>query len=436
MTIWNKGGVSDAEMMRYTARDDWQLDQRLLVHDVRATMAHVRGLGRIGVLNAEELALMQTALDGLRTDIERGALRLSPADEDGHSAIEARLIEALGDTGKKVHTGRSRNDQVLVALRLYEREALDAIIVAVRDAALSLLHAAESDVMTPMPGYTHLQRAMPSSVGMWLSAIAEGLADGIDMLQAVRGLVNRCPLGTAAGFGVNLPLDREGMAQELGFAAVADNPMAAQASRGIVEIQLLTACWQVMAVVRRFAWDVSLFATAEFAFVRLDDALTTGSSIMPNKKNPDIVELMRAACGVVQGSIAEITGMLSLPSGYHRDAQLTKAPLFRGIDETMATLRIVPLLVAGLSLDTARMRAAITPETFATDRAVELTAAGMPFRDAYRKVAAEIATLGEGDPDASLRARTSPGGPGKLELKRLRARLSQPTASTRGATES
>jgi argininosuccinate lyase len=423
VTIWNKGGVTNAEMMRYTARDDWQLDQRLLGHDVRATLAHVRGLARIDVLNDTELSQMEEALAALTASIERGELELTEADEDCHSAIESKLVEALGDTGKKVHTGRSRNDQVLVALRLYERDAIDAMIVAAREAALALLTRAEAEAMTPMPGYTHLQRAMPSSVGMWLSAIAEGLADGIDMLGAVRRLVNKSPLGTAAGFGINLPLDRAGVAEELGFAAVADNPMAAQASRGIVEIQLLTAAWQLMAIVRRFAWDVSLFATSEFAFVKLDDGLTTGSSIMPNKKNPDIVELIRAACGVVQGAIAEITGMLSLPSGYHRDAQLTKAPLFRGIDETIATLRVVPLVVQGMNLDADRMRAAITPETFATDRAVELTAGGMPFRDAYRKVAAEIATLEAGDPDASLRARTSPGGPGKLELAKLRERL-------------
>ncbi len=422
--IWDKGGVTDAEMMRYTARDDWRLDQRLLAYDVAATRAHVNGLCRIGVLAADEGARMVSALDALAAEVRRGDLVLTEADEDGHSAIEARLIALLGDTGKKVHTGRSRNDQVLVALRLYERDAVDALAEATRAAALALLDRAESERMTPLPGYTHLQRAVPSSVGLWLSAIAEGLADGLDMLAAVRRLVDRSPLGTAAGYGVNLPLDRRGVADELGFAAVADNPMAAQAARGIVEVQLLTAAWQLLAVVRRFAWDVSLFTTSEFGFVRLADRLTTGSSIMPNKKNPDVIELMRAACGVVQGAIAEIGAMLSLPSGYHRDLQLTKAPLFRGVDETLATLRIVPLVVTGMELDAARMREACSPELFATDRAVELTARGVPFRDAYRQVAEAMTSLEPGDPDASLKARTSPGGPGALALERLRARLS------------
>lgn len=422
-TLWDKGGASDAEMMRYTARDDWRLDQRLLPHDLRATRAHVRGLSRIDVLTADELTAMEKALDALDARVAAGELVLTEADEDGHSAIEAALIEALGDVGKKVHTGRSRNDQVLVALRLYEKEALDALAVATREAALALLDEAEKHASTPMPGYTHLQRAVPSSVGLWLSAIAEGLADGLDVLAAAKRLVDRSPLGGAAGYGVNLPLDRQGIADELGFAAVADNPMASQASRGMIEVQILAAAWHVMAVIRRFAWDLSLFTTSEFAFVRLETALTTGSSIMPNKRNPDLVELMRAACGVVQGAMTEIMGMLSLPSGYHRDAQLTKAPLFRGIDEALATTRMVPRLVAGMELDVARMRAAITPECFATDRAVELTATGTPFRDAYRQVAAEIEQMKAGDPEASLAARTSPGGPGALSLGALRDRL-------------
>jgi argininosuccinate lyase len=423
MTLWDKGGLSDAEMMRYTARDDWRLDQRLLAYDLRATRAHVRALGRIEVLDTEEVAAMEKVLDDLEERLAAGRFVLTARDEDGHSAIEAALIEALGDTGKKVHTGRSRNDQVLVALRLYERDALDAIDEAVLGAARALLDVAEAHASTPMPGYTHLQRAVPSSIGLWLSAIAEGLADAREMLRAVRRLVNRSPLGGAAGYGVNLPLDRQGAADELGFEAVADNPMASQASRGIVEVQLLTAAWQVMAVIRRFAWDLSLFTTSEFGFVKLDEGLTTGSSIMPNKRNPDIVELMRAACSVVQGALSEIMGSLSLPSGYHRDAQLTKAPLLRGIDETLATTRMVPRLVAGLSFDTERMRAAITPECFATDRAVELTAGGTPFREAYKRVAAEIDGLEAGDPEASLNARTSPGGPGALALDALRARL-------------
>jgi len=421
--LWDKGNDVDATMLRYTARDDWQLDQRLLPYDLAATRAHVRGLGRIDVLDDTEVAKLEAAIAQLLDRTERGEFVLSDADEDGHAAIEAALVAELGDVGKKVHTGRSRNDQVLVALRMYERDALDVLADAARSGALALVERADADANTPMPGYTHLQRAVPSSIGLWLSGIAEGLADARDTLRSARNLINRCPLGGAAGYGVNLPLDRPFVAAELGFDAVADNPLASQNSRGTHEVAVLGAAWQLMAVVRRFAWDVSLFTTSEFGFVKLDDALTTGSSIMPNKKNPDVVELMRAACGVVQGATFELMSTLSLPSGYQRDMQLTKAPLMRALDETLATISLLPRLVDGLHFDHARMSAAITPDCFATDRAVELVAKGLPFRDAYVQVAQEIDTLEQGDPSASLKARTSPGGPGALALSALRRRL-------------
>jgi argininosuccinate lyase len=421
--LWDKGYASDAEMMRYTARDDWRLDQRLLAYDLRATLAHVRGLARIGVLAEDELRSLERELERLTAENARGELVLTDADEDGHTAIEAALTARLGDAGKKVHTGRSRNDQVLVATRLYERDALDELASFTRDAANALLALAHREAMTPMPGYTHLQRAVPSSVGLWAGSFVEGLADALVLIAAARALVNRSPLGGAAGYGVNLPLDREGVARELGFEGLSLNPMASQSSRGIVEHQVLTAAWHVMAVLRRLAWDLSLFTTSEFGFVKLPPAFTTGSSIMPQKRNPDVVELMRAACSVVEGAMAEVRGIVALPSGYHRDLQLTKSPTLRGLDETLATVRLVPRLVEGLTLDRERMRRAISKECFATDRAVELAAKGVPFREAYREVARELDTLTAGDPDASLRARVSPGAPGDLRLDELAARL-------------
>ncbi len=288
-------------MLRYTSRDDWQLDQRLLAYDLRATTAHVRGLARIGVLSEAERDALVRELEVLAAQNEAGELRLTEDDEDGHSAIEAALVARIGDAGKKVHTGRSRNDQVLVATRLYERDALDELAENATTGARALLDLARREAETPMPGYTHLQRAVPSSVGYWAASFVEGLTDAIDVVRATRALVDRCPLGGAAGFGVNLPLDRVGVARELGFAGVALNPLASQTSRGIIEAQILAAAWQVMAVSRRLAWDLSLFAMSELAFIRLPEAFTTGSSIMPQKRNPDVVELMRAACSVVQG---------------------------------------------------------------------------------------------------------------------------------------
>ena len=428
-TLWDKGGVSDAEMMRFTARDDHKLDQRLLSYDIAATAAHVRGLGRIGVLDEAETQRLVAALGALAEENAAGRFLLTEDDEDGHTAIEVWLSRELGDLGKKVHTGRSRNDQVLVAMRLYERDAITAIAGAAADGARALLDLAAREEHTPMPGYTHLQRAVPSSVGYWAAAIAEGLCDAIESLASARRLVDRSPLGGAAGFGVNLPLDRHGVAKDLGFAAVAVNPLASQSSRGIVEAQVLSACWHLMATVRRFAWDVSLFTMSELGFVKLDHALTTGSSIMPQKRNPDVIELMRAACAVVQGALIEVQTIVALPSGYHRDLQLTKGPTMRGLDETLVTTRLVARVLAGMTFDRARMAAAVTPECFATDRAVELAASGVPFREAYKKVAAEIAQLEQGDALASIAARTSYGSPGRLALDDLAARLAAARAA-------
>ncbi|WP_437601606.1 argininosuccinate lyase [Sorangium sp. So ce590] len=421
--LWDKGGATDAQMLRYTSRDDWQLDQRLLAYDLRATIAHVRGLARIGVLSETERDALVRELDVLAAQNEAGELRLTEDDEDGHSAIEAALVARIGDAGKKVHTGRSRNDQVLVAMRLYERDALDELAEHATTGARALLELARREAETPMPGYTHLQRAVPSSVGYWAASFVEGLTDAVDVIRATRALVDRCPLGGAAGFGVNLPLDRAGVARELGFAGVALNPLASQTSRGIIEAQILAAAWQVVAVIRRLAWDLSLFAMSELAFIRLPEAFTTGSSIMPQKRNPDVIELMRAACSVVQGALAEVQSLVALPSGYHRDLQLTKGPTMRGLDEALATSRLLPRLVEGLAFDRERMARAITPECFATDRAVELAVQGIPFREAYRSVAAEIAALPAGDAAASLRARVSLGAPGNLALDDLARRL-------------
>lgn len=426
--LWDKGGDADAAMLRYTSRDDWKLDQRLLAYDLVATRAHVEGLFRIGILSADERSVMTNALDELVRQNDAGQLVLTEADEDGHTAIESALVNKLGDVGKKVHTGRSRNDQVLVALRLYERDALDDLDKLCLEAAQTLLDLAQNEARTPLPGYTHLQRAVPSSIGLWAGGFADAMLDAVIPLRAARMLVDRSPLGAAAGYGVNLPLDREGVAKDLGFADVAWNPLGSQTSRGIVEATILSAAWHVMATIRRLAWDLSLFTTSEFGFVKLPDAFTTGSSIMPQKRNPDVVELMRAACSVVQGALVEVQTIVALPSGYHRDLQLTKSPLLRGLDETIATLRLVPRLIGGLQFNREKMLAAITPECFATDRAVELTASGMPFRDAYRKVAEELKTLEQGDVAQSLSARVSPGGTGDLRLERIETRLQQLTA--------
>jgi argininosuccinate lyase len=422
--IWEKDGTAvDARIQRFLAGDDVILDRALFLDDVRASKAHVHGLSRVGILDAAEAAAIDEALDALSAAFSAGSFQLDDRFEDGHSAIESFLVERLGDVGKKVHTGRSRNDQVLVALRLFVRDALGRVAAEVVAAAEAFLDRAEADAETPMPGYTHLQRAVPSSIGLWLAGFAEALIDDAALVKSTARWIDACPLGTAAGYGVNLPLDRQGVSDELGFGRLLVNPVYAQNSRGKMELQALMALLQALLDVRRFAWDLSLYTTAEFAFVRLPAEYTTGSSIMPNKKNPDVVELLRAAPAPVLGAMAEVESLLSLPSGYQRDLQATKGPVLRALAHGIDALALVPALVRTMDFDRPRMAAAITPELYATDVAVELARAGVPFRTAYRQVADGLGALGARTPEESLRARVSPGATGDLMLASLRARL-------------
>lgn len=421
--LWDKGNAAiDERIMRFCAGEDVVLDRQLFVYDIRASKAHVRGLERIGLLDADERDKLVATLDELAEAFQDGRFVLDERFEDGHSAIEAYLTEKLGDIGRKVHTGRSRNDQVLVASRLYLRDVLDELAQHCKRAAEICLERAEKDDF-PMPGYTHLQRAVPSSTGMWFAAFAEAFIDNARLAKHTRSFIDANPLGTAAGYGVNLPLDRDGVTDDLGFERTQLSPIYAQNSRGKFELQALMALAQALLDVRRLAWDLSLFTTAEFAFVDLPDRFTTGSSIMPNKRNPDVVELLRASYGVVQGAMAELQSLLSLSSGYHRDLQATKPPVLRAMTRGLDALAIVSELLGELQFDAERMRDAIEPEMYATDRAVELARDGVPFRDAYRQVAGDYDELASRTPEQSLEARTSPGGAAYLRLDELRQRL-------------
>ncbi len=427
MKLWDKGVATDADILAYTARDDHELDAWLLPFDLAASKAHVRGLARVGAVGGDDARRIVEALEGLERELAAGTFRIDPAMEDGHTAIEAALVARLGDAGKRVHLGRSRNDQVLVATRLFTRAALRELARLASEGARAWIDLARRHERVPMPGYTHLQRAVPQTVGHWALGYGEGLAASVEALLAADAQLDKSPLGAAAGYGVNLPLDRDGVAAELGFSDLDVNPLWSQTSRGLSEVIALTAAWHAMAVVRRFAWDLSLFAMGELAFVKLPPSFTTGSSIMPNKRNPDVVELMRAACSIVQGALAELMGIGALPGGYHRDLQLTKAPLVRALKEAEATLALVPKLVSSLAIDEARMRAAISRDMLATDRAVDLARAGVPFRDAYREVARDVGApdepAGAAEIEASLSARTSTGGPGNLGIDRVERRL-------------
>jgi len=421
--LWSKPGVAiDAAIQNFLAGDDVILDREFFLHDVRASRVHAEGLQRIGILTQDELDALLLELAALADDFGSGGFVLDTRYEDGHSAIEARLTERLGDIGRKIHTGRSRNDQVLVATRLWLKDKLTSVAAVCRDVAGIALARAEAESGLPMPGYTHLQRAVVSSAGMWWAGWAEAYIDNAERAARTRDWIDANPLGTAAGYGVNLPLDRDHGTTALEFGRLQVSPLYAQLSRGKFELAALEALGSAMLDLRRLAWDLSLFTTAEFGFVTLPAQYTTGSSIMPNKRNPDVIELMRGSYASVAAARCEIEQLLSLPSGYHRDLQVSKGALVHGFGRGLAALALLPDLLRNLAWNTDRMRGAIDPSLYATDIAVDMAVAGAPFRDAYRQ-AADPASWTRVDAAASLKARVSPGGAGDLRLDALRERL-------------
>lgn len=426
--LWTKSQhtqTPNAALQAFLSGEDLVWDRFLFAFDIEASMAHARGLQRIGILTAEESDTLILSLGELGAAFQSGEFQLAPPLEDGHSAIEQWLTEKLGDVGRKIHTGRSRNDQVQVAMRLYLRSALDRLVTVTKSIAAGFLTRASQTTLTPMPGYTHLQRAMPSTLEMWLAAYAEAFIDAAELAKLTRSWLNASPLGTAAGFGVNLPLDRDGIAEELGFERLQVNPIHVQNSRGQVELQVLACLAQATLSLRRFAWDLSLFTCQEFGFAKLPVEFTTGSSLMPNKSNPDSIELLRAQHAVVQGAMVEVQSLLSLPAGYHRDLQLTKAAALRALEMSLKGLQLVPDIIARTEFHPARMRAAISPDMFATDVALErVQREGVPFREAYRTPIAAEELTGR-TADASVAARVSPGGCADLRLDELSRRLEQ-----------
>ena len=422
--LWQKTTTSiNQTMMDYMAGEDIVLDRELIQYDITASKAHVKGLQAIDILSSDESDSLVKELDSLSIALQKGEFVLDSRFEDCHSAIEHWLVERLGEAGKKVHTGRSRNDQILVATRLYLKASLRTVIEKCQQSALACLTQAEQGKDRAMPGYTHLQQAVPSSAGMWFAGFAESFIDNLIGLNAALELVDANPLGTAAGYGVNLPLDRDLTTEELDFSRMQINPIYAQNSRGKFEMAALNAMSLCMLDIRRYCWDISLFTTQEFAMVKLPDEMMTGSSIMPNKNNPDLVELMRGSYSVIQSAILELQSLLSLPSGYQRDLQLTKGPILRAIKKTIDTLSLFPALVEGTQFIAKSCEDKIDAPMHATDLAIELSAQGLPFRTAYQQVANSYEDLEQRQPIDSVKARVSPGGCGNLMLEQMNTRL-------------
>lgn len=421
--LWQKPGVAiDARVMKFLAGDDVLLDREFFRHDIAASRAHVEGLGRIGILSGDEENALKRELATLDDLFAKGVFVLDERFEDGHSAIEHFLTARLGDVGRKVHTGRSRNDQVLVATRLWLKEKLSTLREQCKKIANVCVERAEGDAL-PMPGYTHLQRAVPSSTAMWFAGFAEAFIDNAIRVADTLRWIDANPLGTAAGYGVNLKLDRAHTTQALGFARMQLSPVYAQLSRGKFEMAAIEALCSALLDLRRLAWDLSLFTTAEFAFVEIPAQFTTGSSIMPNKRNPDVIELMRATYASAAAARTEIEQLLSLPSGYQRDLQFSKGAIFHAFSRGLGALDLLPDLLGTLRWREDAMRAAIDPSMHATDIAVESAMSGVPFREAYRQAAESSGAAHTRTAEASLAARVSPGGAADLRLDVLRERL-------------
>ena len=379
--LWDKGGPLDERVLRYTAGEDHLLDARLVPYDARASIAHAEMLQGAGLLSAEDLAAIREGLTALAAAHAAGDWRIELADEDVHTALESRLTARIGEAGARLHLGRSRNDQVLAALRLYLLDEVAALRDGTLAAAEGLTALAAREADTPLPGYTHQQPAMPSSVPLWAGGFAAELRDDADGLAAARRRLDRNPLGSAAGYGVPLlPIDREATRRSLGFAEVHEPVTAVQLSRGKAEAHVLFEIALLMQDLGRLAADLVLFNMKELGFVTLSPETTTGSSIMPQKRNPDVFELIRGRTATAHACLVEILGIAGkLPSGYHRDLQLLKAPLFRGIDLARDTLAIVVPALDGVRFHAVEL----APELRAAEEAYRLVLAeGIPFREA------------------------------------------------------
>ena len=385
--LWDKGFESDKMIEEYTVGNDRELDMRLARYDVQGSLAHIAMLETIGLLTAGELEKLTAGLKEIAAEIEAGRFEIEPGTEDVHSQVELMLTRRLGDAGKKIHSGRSRNDQVLVDLKLFLRDELRQTAEAVKTVFDRLQTLSEQYKEILMPGYTHLQIAMPSSFGLWFGAYAETLVDDMRLIAAAWHIANQNPLGSAAGYGSSFPLDREMTTRLLGFEALHYNVVAAQMSRGKSERTAANAIAAVAATIGRLAMDICLFMSQNFGFVSLPDNLTTGSSIMPHKKNPDVFEIMRGRCNRLQALPNEIALLTTnLPVGYHRDLQLLKEILFPATAEIRRTLRMADFMLARLKVNDRILDERKYDYLFTVEDVNRLVLQGVPFREAYRRV--------------------------------------------------
>lgn len=390
--LWQTANVPPHPVIEsYTIGDDFELDQKLLGYDIQASKAHAAMLQHVGIITVQEMTLLTKALNALYKAWQRGTFTIKKEQEDGHTAIEAYLVGKLGDTGKKIHTARSRNDQALTMMRLYLKDNLQATSAATAQLAKRFAKVAATAGPTAMPGYTHMQKAMPTTVASWLLSYADGLMDAQQLIDGTLRIIDQNPLGSAAGFDITLSIDREHTTRTLGFDRTQTNPMYCGLSRGLFELLAVQALNPVMVLAGKFAQDMMLFTTDEYDFFSLPETFTTGSSIMPHKYNYDLFEIMRAKAHMFGTYAAQLQSVISgVGSGYHRDLQITKKTTLQAFTVAQDTISVLSLTVPQLKIHKQKLADTISPEMNSVATINELVSKGMPFRDAYRKVKRDL----------------------------------------------
>jgi argininosuccinate lyase len=422
MKLWDKGFSIDKQIEKFTVGNDREIDIHIAKYDVQASLAHAIMLESIGIISANELKDLKRGLQELAVDIENGTFSIEASFEDVHSKIEWELTNKLGEVGKKIHTARSRNDQVLVALHLYYKENLASINKKTETLFETLLELAETHKKQVLPGYTHLQVAMPSSFGLWFSAYAELLIDDVYMLNAVAKVVDQNPLGSAAGYGSSFPIDRELTTKELDFSTLKYNVVAAQLSRGKSERSIASALGGLCNTMSRFAMDVCLYMSQNFNFISFPEELTTGSSIMPHKKNPDVFELIRGKCNKIQALHTEMVMITNnLPTGYHRDYQLLKENIINAFEDVKDILDIFNYAIQQVIVKDIDLNDEKYQYLFTVDSINNLVVEGMSFREAYQKVGGEVQN-GTYQPDLG-KQHTHVGSIHHLSLDKIREKF-------------
>ena len=426
--LWEKSVQVNHDVERFTVGRDREMDLYLAPYDILGSLAHINMLQSIGLLTADELERLTAELRQIYRDTRSGSFTIEEGVEDVHSQVELLLTRRLGDMGKKIHSGRSRNDQVLVDLKLFTRARLHRLVEGVEQLFTTLIDQSERYKTVLMPGYTHLQVAMPSSFGLWFAAYAESLVDDLIVMQAAYRVCNRNPLGSAAGYGSSFPLDRTRTTDLLGFESMDYNVVYAQMGRGKTERLVASAIASVAATLAKLAFDACLYNSQNFGFIKLPDTFTTGSSIMPHKKNPDVFELTRAKCNKLQALPYQITLIANnLPSGYFRDLQIIKELFLPAFDELDDCLHMVDLMMAQIEVNTHIVDDPRYNYMFSVEEVNRRVQAGVPFRDAYKQVGLEI-EAGQFTPDKHI-AHTHEGSIGNLCNDRITALMQQTVAS-------